>query len=125
MKSEIKDYIWMKSMNLGRRYGCHQQPLRSFSFYEYQFPVCARCTGIILSTLFAYIVFLLKKIPLWISEIFIGCMFVDGIIQYAGIKESSNRRRFVTGFLGGFGFTTIRLRAYVFIFGMIAKRISK
>ena len=45
---DIKDKIWIKSMEWCSKYwGCHQMPERSFFFKGYQFPVCARCTGMI------------------------------------------------------------------------------
>ena len=45
--------IWLRLMEIGRRAGCHQMEERSFSFRGYQFPVCARCTGVLLGQLLA------------------------------------------------------------------------
>ena len=42
-----KDEKWVSLMEYGHKIGCHQMPERSFFYKEYQFPVCARCTGVI------------------------------------------------------------------------------
>lgn len=97
-----EDSIWIFMMQLGKKYGCHQIPERSFTYHNRQFPVCARCTGVIISTIVAYLVFPHKKTPMWICSIMAGLMIADGAVQYYGIKESTNSKRLVTGLLGGF-----------------------
>ena len=57
----MADLIWMKLMKAGSRLGCHQRADRSFSVGHYQFPVCARCMGILISTIIAYITFLKEE----------------------------------------------------------------
>ncbi|GIW23679.1 MAG: hypothetical protein KatS3mg068_2686 [Candidatus Sericytochromatia bacterium] len=45
--------------------GCHRDPSRSFFYKDIQYPVCARCTGVILgqvSSLFLLIIMYLFKI---------------------------------------------------------------
>ena len=44
--SEMK--LWIKLMEIGAMTGCHQMPERSFFFKGYQFPVCERCTGLLI-----------------------------------------------------------------------------
>lgn len=102
-------------MELGAKLGCHQKPKRSFEYKGYQFPVCARCSGIIISTIFAYIICYKRRISFWINVVMIASMVIDGSIQYMGIKESNNLRRFITGCLGGFGLTAIRMYIYIFL----------
>ena len=36
-------------------------------------------------------------------------MGIDGGAQYIGFKESTNMRRFVTGCMGGFGITSLKI----------------
>lgn len=97
-------FAWAKSMQIGARLGCHQLPERSFFFKQYQFPVCARCSGALLGEIIAVICFLFNfRLPLYVDIIFMCIMFVDWCIQFVGIKESKNLRRFITGLLGGFG----------------------
>lgn len=83
---------------------CHQKPERCFVINGFLFPVCARCTGIIGSFIVA-MAFLMNDIfvEMWISVIMVLVMFLDWILQAVKIKESTNRRRFITGLIGGFG----------------------
>ncbi|HIU01973.1 MAG TPA: DUF2085 domain-containing protein [Candidatus Onthocola gallistercoris] len=88
---------------IGEGSGCHRIPERSFFFHGHQFPVCARCTGVAVGQILAIILNLFRKISFSISLLFLGIMGIDWGIQEIGIKESTNKRRFVTGILGGFG----------------------
>lgn len=120
-----RDELWIRTMKWGNKFGCHQRPERSFSIYGYQFPVCARCLGIILSSLTAYIMFPVKKVSMKICLLLGSIMIVDGLAQYLGIMESTNKRRFVTGCMGGFGLTTIRLVVVHKMCRKIYKQIQK
>ena len=108
----MNDKTWLGLMKTGEHLGCHQMPERSFFYKGYQFPVCARCTGVILSSFFAVLVFTKKKISPIICALMSGVMFADWFIQRIGIKPSTNRRRFLTGLIGGFGYATLHLHAY-------------
>lgn len=102
-------------MEFGRKLGCHQFAHRSFFYKGYQFPVCARCTGVIISSTIAMIVFFFYPINFFIAIVLSFIMFVDWFIQYIGIKESTNTRRFVTGILGGYGFMTLQMYCYTYL----------
>lgn len=90
-------------MELGKHSGCHQRADRSFFVNGYQFPVCARCTGIIIGRMIGMIIpiqtkknharFFLMLIP----------SVIDGATQLLGFQESNNSRRFFTGVLFGAG----------------------
>lgn len=89
---------------LGDNSGCHQMPERSFFIGGWQFPLCARCTGSTVGQMTAVLMALAGKlISIPVCLVSLGIMGLDWGIQEAGIKESTNRRRFITGFLGGFG----------------------
>lgn len=103
------DKLWIKSMELGAKYGCHQRSDRSFFIAGYQCPVCARCTGMIIATVIAPILYFFLKIPIWVYSVMLFIMGIDGGFQYLGIKESTNIRRLVTGFIGGIGITSIKI----------------
>lgn len=97
-------FLWVKSMRLGTRIGCHQLPERSFYFRNYQFPVCARCCGVLLGQITAIVLFLFTYIiNIKISITLAAIMLLDWGIQYIGVLESNNIRRVITGFLGGLG----------------------
>lgn len=106
---------WIKLMELGERLGCHQMPDRSFFIKGWQFPVCARCTGVIIGQAAGTAVCLRKKIPLYISAICCEITLLDWSLQQAGIKQSTNLRRLVTGILGGFGLTAVYSSAVRFV----------
>ena len=108
----MKEGTWLKLMELGARLGCHQMPERSFFYKGYQFPVCARCTGVILSTIPTVLIFFKKKIPVKICTILSSVMLIDWSLQRFHIKESTNKRRLITGLVGGFGYTTLHMYLY-------------
>ena len=102
-----KTKIWILLMRLGSKTGCHQLHERSFFFNNYQFPVCARCTGLLIGYIMGIIFFsfLLKYdimklfICTFLSVLILG---IDGVLQLKKICISNNRRRLITGLLCGF-----------------------
>ena len=99
--------LWVRLMKIGDATGCHQIYERSFSIFGFQFPVCARCTGLALGQLTGFILsFALLNnkviflfVPALISVAILG---LDGIGQYYQKWESTNPRRLITGLLCGF-----------------------
>jgi len=101
------DKIYRSLMSIGRISGCHQLPERSFFARSKQFPVCARCTGVLFGNIIAVtLIFTLS--PYWPWFVF-GCavMFMDWFFQYIGILESTNVRRLITGIIGGYSLTSL------------------
>lgn len=49
-------------------------------------------------------------------------MFLDWLLQYLHIRESTNKRRLITGLIGGFGYTTLHLYFYRWIYRKIVKK---
>lgn len=105
----ISEKKWLHMMIIGERLGCHQLPERSFFIKGYQFPVCARCTGVFISTILAFAIFPLYQPSFLTCIILCGIMFVDWFIQYLKLLESTNIRRLITGLIGGYGFTTLQM----------------
>ncbi len=100
----IKQRLLWLLRTAGNYSGCHQLPERSFFYKGKQFPVCARCTGVSIGQLLSIIVNIrFGTRSLMFSTLALSCMGADWLIQEAGIKESTNRRRLLTGMLGGFG----------------------
>ena len=119
----ISDKQWIRLMKIGNTLGCHQMPERSFFFKGYQFPVCARCTGVIISAIIAIVVFFKKKISIKICIAMSNVMLFDWGIQYLNIKESTNQRRLLTGLVGGFGYSTLHLHFYYYIYRKLKELI--
>lgn len=108
--------LWKWCMNLGEHSGCHQLPERSFYFHGYQLPVCARCSGAILGYIIAIPAFFLFGFYGIFSVFCLIPMTIDWFIQFFKIKESTNRRRLITGILGGYGILSLQLYLFKTIF---------
>jgi len=83
---------------------CHRIPERSFFYKSKQFPVCARCTGMLLG----YFSFPLYVLHIFTANIFIALAlnipaYIDGVTQAASLRESNNTLRVITGLLSGIG----------------------
>ena len=105
---ESLDKLWMRAMDIGSWTGCHQLPERSFFIGPYQFPICARCTGVGIGEILSIVLFLKGvRIPPITSLGLLGLMGLDWGVQRVGILSSTNFRRLCTGICGGFGLTNI------------------
>lgn len=84
---------------------CHRMPERSFFFRGRQFPICARCTGILIGYIIGifYIIFY-NKLGYIFELMLMFPLLIDGIGQYRGHFVSNNTRRLITGILGGISF---------------------
>ena len=120
----MNDKQWIRLMEIGERLGCHQMPERSFFIKGFQFPVCARCIGVILSAIIATIIFFKKRLPIGLCLSMSSVMLLDWGMQYLKIKESTNSRRLITGLIGGFGYSTLHLYFYGFVYKKIKELIK-
>lgn len=118
-----KDKLWIKAMHFcGDRWGCHQIPERSFFIKGYQFPVCARCTGIILGYIVAIILRIFGvHINFALCTVMILPTAIDGGIQFFTSYTSNNVKRFTTGLLAGVGFMQIILNTVFLITEKVRK----
>ena len=94
---------------------CHQKPERSFHFKGKQFPLCARCTGILIGYFLGIIMACITQCDnyLWLLICMVP-MIVDGGIQLNFKKESNNFRRLITGILGGVGIVYLFISIHKF-----------
>ncbi|MCQ2559196.1 MAG: DUF2085 domain-containing protein [Clostridia bacterium] len=105
----MKMETWLKLMRIGAKTGCHQRADRSFSLQGWQFPVCARCTGVLLGQFIALFSFWFYR-PSWLLlGLFCALMLVDWLVQRLGWRESTNWRRLLTGIVGGYGLLGLEL----------------
>lgn len=109
------DFIY----ELGAYSGCHRMPERSFFYKGRQFPVCARCTGVCFGQLGALLFCCFYTVPVKICLLCLAVMGLDWGMQECGITASTNRRRFLTGILGGFGLFSMYITAAKGIFHRI------
>lgn len=77
-------------------------------------PMCARCSGVALGQIGAIVIAVaLAFPPYWACVLLLLPMLVDWSLQeYANIL-SNNPRRFVTGLVGGLGFSSFLFRVLV------------
>lgn len=91
---------------------CHQLSARTFTAGEWVYPICARDTGMYLAVLVTFIVLacLYKQHRAWrrpptsvlvVLGVFIALLVLDGLTSYAGLRESNNLLRYVSGYLCG------------------------
>lgn len=111
-----QDERWIHLMKIGHCLGCHQLPERSFSYKGYQFPVCARCTGVIIAFPLSIYCAAKKRISSKSCVLMCFVMLLDWLLQFLNIKESTNNRRLITGFIGGLGFHTLWFRGQTLVF---------
>jgi len=99
---------------------CHQLPERSFFGAGYQLPVCARDTGIYLGFSIAVIVLLVldrgrrsSELPpagvMIVLGLFVAVMGIDGVTSYAGLRETTNEIRLMTGLMAGFAIAALSM----------------
>lgn len=105
----------MTLMKIGHCSGCHQKPERSFFWNGYQFPVCARCTGVIIGQTIGMLSYSVYEMPWNQSSFFLFLMFLDWFLQRMKLLPSTNIRRLVTGLLCGYAlgqcYITVLLKA--------------
>lgn len=130
MKNEFKKNsrtltIWLNLMKIGAQLGCHQKPERSFFLKGYQFPVCARCTGLLFGFIAGIIGFWWILNSVRLAMICCIPLIIDGITQYLGWRESNQILRVVTGILGGFGISILELWGLKELIGGVIYEVSQ
>ena len=123
MKKDIIDKMWNRLMEYGSRLGCHQMPERSFFYHGYQFPVCARCTGVLLGEIAAICMRRALKIEFFVCAMLCVPMALDWGLQYLKIREATQMTRFVTGFLGGVGITVGEINLILILLQYIGEKV--
>lgn len=92
---------------------CHQKPERSFFFRGFQFPFCARCTGIILGFIIGLTTVHLKSFfENYFIFILLIPLIVDGLMQKFTDYESNNLKRIITGIIFSFAYVNL---CYMFL----------
>ena len=84
-------------------FGCHCRDDRSFHYKGKKFPICARCTGELVGIFFSIFSCIFFRISMLAIVILVLPLILAGGIQMFTSYESNNFKRFVTGFLFGYG----------------------
>ena len=121
----MKLKIWIKLMNIGSRLGCHQMPERSFFYKGYQFPVCARCTGLINGYFLGVLIYFIKDLN-WKNAIILCIpLLLDGGSQYLNWRISNQVLRLITGILCGIGIMFLEIWGMKLLIGGMINEVSK
>ncbi|MFC7073576.1 DUF2085 domain-containing protein [Halovenus rubra] len=87
---------------------CHGKSERCLSYSGYQFPLCTRCTGILIGCVIALLIEIIVGLPpIIFLPLYILLGFpatIDGITQLMRNRESNNQTRLITGIVGALGF---------------------
>lgn len=97
------------------RFMCHGIPERCLLLFGVPMPICARCVGVyagLLAGLWIAAVALARRTVIFPRElamrivalVAITPLGIDGLTQLAGLRESNNPLRIVTGVIAGFAF---------------------
>lgn len=97
----LKDRFKLMKEDFGVRPICNRKKHRGIHIGKFCLPLCARCTGLIVG----YAIGLATKLSIstMLGLLCLTPTGIDGIMQYGFGFESTNPRRFITGFMGGFG----------------------
>lgn len=104
---------------LGKYPICNKKKERTFHIGNFYFPLCYRCTFIIIGELTGKLILpqeiISIKYDLIISLLLLIPCCIDGILQYKFNIYSTNKRRIWTGYLAGIGFTIMH-NAYTLLY---------
>lgn len=93
---------------------CHQLPDRSFHVNGMQFPLCARCTGILIGfVLLGPIITIFTYGNMYVSFGLILFMIIDGTLQLFTKYRSNNILRLITGL--GFGYASFSIIVHMIV----------
>lgn len=104
---------------------CHQKPERSFHFKGKQFPLCARCTGMLVGYFAGICIAVITHCQnyLWFLLLLLPAI-IDGGIQLIFKIESNNTRRFITGFMAGIGVIYTLISIHIFTVWWVTKFLN-
>lgn len=110
IKTTLFIYKWLPIV-----FHCHCKEERSFIIHNRKFPICARCTGELIGIILAFIAYFLFNMPsIPICIIMMIPLIADGFIQQLTTYESTNIKRFITGFLFGIALYVLFIRSCIF-----------
>jgi len=86
---------------------CHGIPDRCLTIRGFPFPICARCTGLLIGVAAGFLLPATGHLPsivaIGLALLLVAPLLVDGLTQLVGLRHSTNSLRIVTGAMGGLG----------------------
>lgn len=82
---------------------CHHLPERSIKFFGIENYLCARCFGILCGSFVGLFILIFCPMPFFLALATLLPLVIDGSVQVLTKYESTNLKRFITGFLFGIG----------------------
>ena len=88
---------------------CHGIASRCLLLWGVPMPICARCTAIYAGLLLGFLAFVVvrkgsERALRWTAFFAALPVFIDGVTQATGLRESTNALRIATGLVAGFAF---------------------
>lgn len=110
LSCSVSSFINMNSIsfiqqNWGKVPFCNRRPERAPHLGSFVFPICWRCTGLLIGLAVALTIRVVLSLPhYWLISL-VCCLplGIDWCLQRLDICESTNTRRFLTGFLLALG----------------------
>ena len=94
--------MWSRVNNINL--GCHGIPERCLTMKGKRMKICARCFGSTIGHILAFVFFIFGQLPFWYYAVAcMGVMLIDWSLQTFFEIMSNNKRRLLTGIIGGFG----------------------
>ncbi|WP_430509185.1 DUF2085 domain-containing protein [Gottfriedia solisilvae] len=95
---------------------CHRRIDRSIKISNYTFPLCARCSGIVIGYLFLPLLFLQSHyLKWWLIPLLMIPLLIDGFTQKWKWRESNNSLRIITGILFGIAQCILIVKTVIFL----------
>lgn len=107
-------------------FNCHQRIDRSLNIKSIHWPLCYRCTGILLGVFLSLLINYFFDLNAWMILLAIP-LLIDGLLQKYTKYQSNQFKRVITGILFSQAFIFIfsyAIYAYVFIIDWIGKLIT-
>lgn len=124
MLKDVKKFL-VKS-DLGKIPFCNKRCDRAPHIGRFCFPLCWRCTAILISSITFYFIIIktkaYTKFNIFICVFSFICLLpsvIDWIIQIKGIKESNNLKRALTGTIFGLGMVLLDISGFLLITDLI------
>lgn len=98
---------------------CHRKLERTIQIGSYTFPLCARCSAILIGYFSLPIIFIISSLSWWYIPILMLPLLIDGYTQKWKWRESNNVYRFITGLLFGIAQSILIVRSVVYLTNLL------